>query len=292
MEDTKNYNGRINIGIRAQRNKNDEFYTPYSTVEILFEKYMAGVDFKDKTIYCFCDSDESNFVKYLKDNKLRLGYKELWHTWDDYNNHEDLFEKADYVITNPPFSKMTKDLKPLLHKAKKFLVFGSVQNSHAYYNNYQDIEGIRIIRVDDHSTYKFDNQEHTVNIVFLTNIKEVNDNKKKHVFTNTFDKLEKKVYGDVCKSKYNGPIKNVLTIDKMADLPVDYQGYMLIPITCVFDHYEKIYDIINNHPDIRMDFKTDKEHYNIYSDGKSRYQRFLVKLKKYDKAENEIEEQK
>ena len=91
---------------RARAARNDEYYTPMKTVQRVFEVYLSSYDFKDKIIYCPCDSSASNFVIYLLAHKSDLQYKELIYTWDDYNGHVALFNKADIIITNPPFSKL------------------------------------------------------------------------------------------------------------------------------------------------------------------------------------------
>lgn len=63
----------------ARKNKNDEFYTLYETVEAELQHYTGH--FKDKVVYCPCDDYRvSNFYKYLKDNFEALGLKKLMAT--------------------------------------------------------------------------------------------------------------------------------------------------------------------------------------------------------------------
>lgn len=264
---------------RARYRKNDEYYTTYEHVQYVFEYLLQDVDFTGKTIYCFCDSEESNFVKYLKDNKLRLNYKELLYTWDDYNNHVDLFEKADYVITNPPFSKLSKDLVPLIHKCKNFLIFGSFLGMSIYYRKYTDISGYKQFLDRSNKLWTFITPNKEIirqDITYITNIDKITI-PPLYKYTNTFDNIENKVYGNVIACKKHGYLKDILTLDRIKDIPCDYEGYMLVP--CTILSYDKSYcfDIINSHPDIGS--KTDKSIKNIYSDGKSRYIRTLVKIK-------------
>jgi hypothetical protein len=49
---------------KAQQNKDDEFYTLYSSVEFYVLNYLQD-KLANKIIYCNCDSEESNFVKYF-----------------------------------------------------------------------------------------------------------------------------------------------------------------------------------------------------------------------------------
>ena len=113
----------------------DEYYTRYEHVKNIFERYIHIEELKDKIIYCPCDSDESNFVIYLKEHKDDIQYKELIYTSDDFNTHLDLFEKCDIIITNPPFSKIIKEFIPILNKVnKKFFIFGSLISMINFYS--------------------------------------------------------------------------------------------------------------------------------------------------------------
>lgn len=64
--------------ITAKSKKNDEFYTQYCTIEkelVYYKDYLKG-----KVVYCNCDTQESNFVKFLNDVKSSWGIREVWHT--------------------------------------------------------------------------------------------------------------------------------------------------------------------------------------------------------------------
>lgn len=64
----------------ARRAKNDEFYTQYKDIEkevSEYVKYNPDV-FRNKVVLLPCDDYEwSNFVKYFKNNFVRLGLKKL-----------------------------------------------------------------------------------------------------------------------------------------------------------------------------------------------------------------------
>lgn len=116
--------------ITAKKAKNDEFYTQYCTIEkelVYYKDYIKG-----KVIYCNCDTQESNFVKFLNDVKQSWGIKEVWHTSiqegypfdSDYSI--DLLKKCDIVITNPPFSLFKQYIDLLFKYNKDFLIIGNV----------------------------------------------------------------------------------------------------------------------------------------------------------------------
>lgn len=149
---------------KAQKDKRDEFYTLYETIE----NEMKHYNFKNKHIYCNCDHPEkSNFYKYFKDHFNELGLKALTCTFynekayrttikkngkeiketksklkgnGDYKSEEciNILKKADIIITNPPFSQ-TKYFIPLMYKYKKdFIILGN-QNTVTFKEIYPHI---------------------------------------------------------------------------------------------------------------------------------------------------------
>lgn len=137
--------------IQAQKNRNNEFYTLYEDIEKECNHYRYW--FKDKIIYCNCDSTESNFYKYFKDNFNEFGLKELWITslngeyirYDgNYSITEidgdmfsedclDLLKRCDIVVTNPPFSEFKRFFDVLMEYDKDFIIVGHVTS--VIYNN-------------------------------------------------------------------------------------------------------------------------------------------------------------
>ena len=61
---------------KANKNKNDEFYTQLSDIEKELNNYRK--EFRDKVVFCNCDDPyESNFFKYFAMNFNFLGLKKL-----------------------------------------------------------------------------------------------------------------------------------------------------------------------------------------------------------------------
>lgn len=137
--------------LQAQKAKNNEYYTLYEDIEKECNHYRYW--FKDKIIYCNCDSTESNFYKYFKDNFKEFGLKELWITslngeYIRYNGNYsiteidgdmfsedclDLLKRCDIVVTNPPFSEFRKFFDVLMEYDKDFIIVGHVMSIN--YNN-------------------------------------------------------------------------------------------------------------------------------------------------------------
>lgn len=120
----------------------DEFLTYYEDIEKELSLYPVE-QFRDKHIWCPCDSPTSNFTRYFCDNFKRLGLKHLTSTCLDSQRFDydgtteaittldngdmfgscvdDLWTSADIVVTNPPFSRKFEFLAKLLKFNKQFL---------------------------------------------------------------------------------------------------------------------------------------------------------------------------
>lgn len=134
----------------AKANKNDEFYTKLEDIENELAHYTDF--FKDKVVYCNCDShDHSNFWKYFYDNFQPLGLKRLISTYldntqsfkteydgesmiktplignGDFSSDEcvEILKDCDVVVTNPPFSLWRQFIQLLILYNKKFLAIGN-----------------------------------------------------------------------------------------------------------------------------------------------------------------------
>lgn len=118
--------------LNAKKRKFDEYYTQYSDIEEELQHYSEY--FKDKIVYCNCDSENSNFVKYFRNNFERLGLKDLWYSILDMETGKGSFDsedsieklkKADIIVTNPPFSTFREYIDLLAKYNKKFIVLGN-----------------------------------------------------------------------------------------------------------------------------------------------------------------------
>lgn len=245
--------------------RNDEFYTTREEVEEIFEQVIGYEFLKDKIIYCPCDSEESEFVKYLKEKKDEIKYKDFWHTSDDFNTHTDLIQKADLVITNPPFSKIRREYFSLMLKYAKyyFFFFGSA--------------GINFFDKYDVNIYPA--KCSMFNTLFYH--KAIKDYKAHipHIYVTNFDcntlchpSPLTKTYNEIYKDKE--PIYGILedgrrylTVDRLVNIPIDYTEPIFVPITILYNYYKRNYNIIPYSSKLQ------------YNDGRNRYVRILVQKK-------------
>lgn len=138
----------------------DEFYTRREDIDAMLPEW----DLSDKIVYCCADSEESEFVKYFKQPGK---CKELIYTSDDFRTHQDLFERCDIVVTNPPFS-LIRVLVRMIYAAKKdFILIQPVLQIRPVPTGREKL-------FDDYFYFKqvtrFSNTEKTVNCCWVSNI--------------------------------------------------------------------------------------------------------------------------
>ena len=209
---------------KAKKAKNDEFYTQYSDIEKELEHYDKD-KFIDKVIYLPCDRPESNFVAYFKEHYEDYKYKELVYTYIAREENEEVFsyrfdgkketktkligngafksdecieimKRADWVITNPPFSVLGIFIKQLKDLNKRFIICipTTALSTHIIFNNI--INKNFYIGFTELKYFLNENNElATVNVLWLTTEKhikekEVKEIKYKLVKYDNYDALE------------------------------------------------------------------------------------------------------
>ncbi len=258
---------------KAMREKNDEFYTLYNSVEYYVKTFLQN-NLKDKIIYCNCDSEESNFVKYFKEHKEELQYKELWYTWDDYRNHFDLLDKCDIIITNPPFSIFTKYYFPdILKSGKEYFIIAPITflmrtkflpmifdgRIKLFKPDHYQYKGIKI------ANYLCPNGEiKEIGTLVLSNLQ---DFKNCRLYTKGFIYQKELQYKfENIPHDYIEDDREILNINQINYMPKDYSGLMAIPTTNIY-LYLHLIDIL----------EIPKK--SLRCNGKNLFTRVLVKLK-------------
>lgn len=239
---------------KAKDAKNDEFYTQLTDVAKELMHYKAH--FKDKIVLCNCDDPTwSAFWKYFHLNFTELGLKKLISThYDkteptykmeytggddnnievgvktplegngDFRNQEclDLLDESDIVVTNPPFSLFREYVAVLMEHQKKFLIIGN-KNAITYKEFFpllKDDEvwigctNVKEFLQPDGSIKKFGN------IGWFTNL----DVAKRHEKLILWKKYTPEEY-----PKYDN--YDAINVDKVSEIPCDYDGVMGVPIT-------------------------------------------------------------
>lgn len=267
--------------IRAKQNKADEFYTQYETIENEVNRYPVDT-WKGKKIYFPCDNPEhSMFWRYFADNFERLGikclmatyiadgknhamfynyggdylYTDVLHGNGDFRSEEciGVLKKADIVITNPPFSLFQDFVSLLIEHKKQFLVLGQI-NSVASNDIFSYVRDKKMwlgpsIHAGDIEFRVPDNYE--LNAATCR----VDEKGTKHIrvkgirwWTNiqSNEQVEPlkltKHYNPTDYPKYDN--YDAINVDKVADIPCDYDGVMGVPITFLDKYNPEQFEII------------------------------------------------
>lgn len=282
---------------KANKEKNDEFYTQLSDIEKELRHYKEH--FKGKVVFCNCDDPRiSNFFHYFSYNFENLGLKKLIatcyknqdmdlfsqnasekavyleYTGDkngdkipnsdeieinhligdgDFRSLEciELLKQADIVITNPPFSLFREYVAQLMEHEKRFIIVGN-QNSITYKEIFRLIKenkmwlGYGFTRNMAHFVNRHyvdyasdtDHKEGMIRVsgvVWFTNI----DTKKRHEDLI----LYKTYYGNESEyPKYDN--FDAINVDKTKDIPMDYHGFIGVPITYIDKYNPEQFEII------------------------------------------------
>lgn len=240
---------------KAKNAKNDEFYTQLTDVAKELMHYKKH--FKDKIVFCNCDDPTwSAFWKYFHLNFAELGLKKLISThYDreeatykmeytggddndieaglktplegngDFRNQEclDLLDECDIVVTNPPFSLFRDYVAVLMEHEKKFLIIGN-KNAITYKEFFPLLKDDEVW-IGCNSPAEFstpDGMTKKLNGLtrWFTNL----DVAKRHEKLILWKKYTPKEY-----QTYDNYL--AINVDKVSEIPCDYNGVMGVPIT-------------------------------------------------------------
>ena len=250
--------------------KNDEFYTRFEDInfEINLVEHGYRPFFKDKIVYCNCDDpEESNFWKFFKARFNGLKLKKLISThydqegkssykleYDgervtkseldgngDFRSTEcvELLKESDIVVTNPPFSLFREFVALLMKYEKKFAIIGSM-NAITYKEIFPLIKDNKIwlgytqpkiFIQPDGSEKKFGN------ILWYTNL-EIPKRHEPMLLGGSYERGSKKGMFP----KYDN--YDAINVDRVCDIPEDYDGVMGVPITFLDKYCPEQFEIV------------------------------------------------
>lgn len=275
---------------KAKAAKNDEFYTQLTDVSKEMIHYKEH--FKDKIVLCNCDDPRgSAFWEYFHLNFAALGLKKLISThYDkneptykmeytggddndievgiktpledngDFRNQEclDLLDEADIVVTNPPFSLFREYVAALMKHKKKFLIIGN-KNAITYKDFFPLLKSNEVW-IGYNNPSEFDTPNGLTKKVlglccWFTNLGVAKRNEKL---------ILRKKYTPEEYPKYDN--YDAINVNKIADIPVDYNGVMGVPISIMDKCNPEQFEIIGlaKHPVPKIN-------------GKSLYARILIR---------------
>ena len=267
------------------------FFTYFSyNFENLGLKKLITTCYKNQEKDLFGEEESENavFLEYAGDkngNKIpdaeEIGVKPLKGDGDFRSKESiDLLKQADIVVTNPPFSLFREYVDQLVKYEKKFLIIGNI-NAITYKEIFKLIKenkawlginmgrGISGFIVPEH--YELYGTETNIdslgnriispnNCLWLTNL----DTFKRHediVLTKTY-------YGNEIEyPKYDN--YNAINVNKTQDIPMDYEGFMGVPITFLHKYNPEQFELIK--------FRKGNDEKDLSINGKCPYFRILIK---------------
>ena len=291
---------------RAKVNKNDEFYTQLTDIEKELGNYRGH--FKDKIVFCNCDDPlESNFWKYFSLNFEFLGLKKLISTHyetekpsykleivrdeqankldtiktplkqnGDFRSPEciDILTEADIVVTNPPFSLFREYVAQLVEYEKKFLIIGN-KNAITYKEIFKLIKD-NLLWLGYKSPGNFMQPDGSIGKLagltrWFTNLKITKRNE---------DLILYKTYNEAEYPHYDN--YDAINVNKVKDIPMDYDGAMGVPITFLDKHNPMQFELLGcsysyGEPE---GYHIDGNGFNPSVDGTEVYKRLFIKRTK------------
>ena len=188
----------------------------------------------------------------------------------------ELLKEADIVVTNPPFSLFREYVAQLVQYDKKFLIVGN-QNAITYKECFKLIKDNQLWLGSclSFSAFKVpaDYEEKSTrfwidetgqkwrsmgNVCWFTNL----DNTKRHEVLDLY-----KIYSPEEYPKYDN--YDAINVDKVADIPCDYDGVMGVPITFLDKYNPEQFEIVK--------FRKGNDEKDLSVNGKCPYFRILIR---------------
>ena len=146
---------------RSNWNRKDEYYTPPILVEPILEYVPA-----DSTVWCPFDTEDSEFVRLLKQKGCQVISSHIW-DGKDFFEYEPT-ESYDYIISNPPFTLKKRVLERLYELEKPFAmilglpILNYQEIGNFFYERQQEGRDLQLLIVDkkvsfDGNTASFNN---------------------------------------------------------------------------------------------------------------------------------------
>lgn len=237
------------------------YYFSYN-FESLGLKKLITTCYKSQDMELFSEnkSEKAIYLEYTGDkngNKIpdieEIGIVHLQGD-GDFRSPEsiELLKQVDIVVTNPPFSLFREYVAQLIEFNKQFLILGS-QNAITYKEIFELIKKDKIwLGMDNGGTkwfevpYEYDITTESRkkiedgkkffsmgNIMWFTNL----DNRKRHE-----DIILYKKYSQAEFPNYDN--YNAINVNKVADIPLDYSGFMGVPITFIDKYNPEQFELL------------------------------------------------
>lgn len=254
----------------AKMAKNDEFYTRYEDINAEINTFEHGYrpHFENAVVYCNCDDPEwSNFWKFFKSRFHAYKMKKLISThyepsgassyaleYDgertkrielegngDFRSPEciELLKEADIVVTNPPFSLFREYTAQLIEYEKGFIVIGN-KNALTYKETFPLIKDNRVwLGLTSPQEFLVPGGIPSNKLAGLTRWYTNLDTPKRHQPIKLCQR-----YSDNPSRYPKYDNYDAINVDKVAEIPCDYDGVMGVPITFLDKYCPEQFEVL------------------------------------------------
>ncbi|MFV8470495.1 adenine-specific methyltransferase EcoRI family protein [Mycoplasma sp. VS509_3] len=284
----------------AKSAKNDEFYTQYADIAKELNHYKDQL--KGKNILCPCDfdfdlltdeeksvilngkllekyNDGFNFSRFLRAKENEWSLKLTFSTYNPETNEGMPFQKSvkefakkhpdGIIITNPPFSLFREFISTIMECNLRFLVIGN-KNAITYKEIFKYIREDKLwlgyTSADEFLQREIDKPKNIKGLTrWFTNL-DVEPRHQRLVLTEKYNEIKYPKYDNY----------DAINVNKVKDIPYDYEGYIGVPITFL-DKYNPIqFEIIGKMSTTKPD---DIELGYPFLNNKRIYARIIIKNK-------------
>lgn len=232
------------------------------------------------------------------DNDIEVGVKTPLEGNGDFRNQEclDLLDEADIVATNPMFSLFREYVAVLMEHKKKFIIWGN-NNAITYKEFFPLLKNNEVwlgytanktlvfripdsyAKYDERETQRMNNGHHYAKVPAIsvfTNLDIAKRHEKlilwKHYTSEEYSRFDE--------------LPDVINVNKVQNIPVDFDGLMAVPITFLDKYNPAQFEIIDalNRYTILDYFGVNEDVQNRHShccniNGKSTYYRIVIRKK-------------
>lgn len=272
-------------------------YFSYNFEQLGLKKLITTC-YKNQNVDLFSqnNSEKAIYLEYTGDknkdnvpNPEEIGIKHL-KSDGDFRSKEciELLKQSDIVVTNPPFSLFREYVAQLMEYKKKFLIIGNL-NALTYREIFTLIKGNKIwpgymhpekfivpdyYEAREYRSWRDENGKNwrsLGNACWFTNL----DVEKRHEDLILYKKFNSNEY-----PKYDN--YDAINVDKVNDIPVDYNGVIGVPITFLEKYNPKQFELLGimNTGEINKGIRHEgTPHGRPLVNGVEKYLRILIKNK-------------
>lgn len=210
----------------------DEAETPKNQPYVVYINEVTDINGDGRT-----DLDDVRLLLKMKRNTRRKLHGDEDYPAGDFRSEEciALLKQVDVVVTNPPFSLFREYVHQLMEYDKKFLIIGNM-NAITYKEIFPLLKddtlwlGYMSPKI---FIYKDGTKRQFGNILWYTNL----DIPKRHEILDLYKEYNLDDY-----PKFDN--YNAINVDKVSEIPYDYDGVMGVPITFLNKYNPEQFELI------------------------------------------------